>query len=115
MFPAAGVVRPHGVEHLAGEPQVEERVDQQPGAAARDQPGVGPAPPAVGLQVGPDPVGDLVETLGVRHVRGRASPSSPGGIDGSASSVLGVPRAALGFLHDPGTFGPATAAHREPR
>ena len=39
----------HGLEHLGGELQVEERVDEQGLAAVRDQPGVAPAPGAVRL------------------------------------------------------------------
>ena len=55
--------RRHGaelVEHLLGERQVEQRVDEQRRVAVGDQPGVRPAPPAVGLEVGPEPVAHLV-------------------------------------------------------
>jgi hypothetical protein len=73
--PAVGDT-PHRVEHVAGEREVEERVDEQRSAVARDQAGVAPAPRPVGLEVGEQPVAELVEPLAVggRHARGLPAP-----------------------------------------
>ena len=59
----------HLLEHLGGEAQIEQRVHQQGAVVAGDQSGVGPAPAAVRLQVGPDAVGDFVQPLRVAHGR----------------------------------------------
>ena len=66
-----GAVRVTGcidVEHLGGELQVEQRVDQQRDAVAHDQPGVAPPPAAVGLEVGVAGVAEFVEALVVRDM-----------------------------------------------
>jgi len=55
----------HGVQHLLGEFQVEEGVDQQGRLAIDDEAGVTPAPGAVGLQVGVDGVAEIVQAFGV--------------------------------------------------
>ena len=47
-----GEVVGHGPEHLAGQTQIEEGVDEQRLVATEHETGVAPAPPAVGLQVG---------------------------------------------------------------
>ena len=52
---------PHPVEHLGGQPQVEQRVDQQRAVTVDHEPGVAPTPAAIGLQPCPDPVPDLVQ------------------------------------------------------
>ena len=57
--PAAGD-RIHGVEHPAGEAEVEEGVDEERRPVARQEPGVAPTPAAIGLEVGENPVGNLV-------------------------------------------------------
>ena len=44
---------PQVLEHPSGEGEVEQRVDEQRCVAVGDEPGVRPAPAAVGLQVGP--------------------------------------------------------------
>ena len=58
---------PQVVEHPGGEREVEQRVDEQRRVAVGDEPGVRPAPAAVGLQVGPDAVADLVGAALVGH------------------------------------------------
>ena len=60
---------PQVVEHLLGEHEVEQRVDEQRRVAVGDQAGVRPAPAAVGLEVGPQPVADLVGAPLVAHQR----------------------------------------------
>jgi len=62
--------RPHRVEHAPREPQVEQRVDEHRRAVAGDEAGVAPAPAAVRLEVGEEPVAELVQALGVRDVHG---------------------------------------------
>ena len=66
----------HRVEHLAGVRQVEQRVDEQRLAAADDQPGVAPAPAAIGLQPGVGVVAEVVEAAFVREAR--CAESRPG-------------------------------------
>ena len=65
----------HLGEHRLGQRQVEQRVDQQRRLAVADQPGVRPAPAAVGLQVGEDALADLRQPALVarRHRRADAS------------------------------------------
>jgi hypothetical protein len=66
--------RPHRVEHRARQVEVEQRVDEQRRAAGGDQPRVAPAPPAVGLVVRVEAVGQLVQALPVLDVHGRSVP-----------------------------------------
>ena len=72
----------HRVEHVPGELEVEERVDEQRRAVGRDQPRVAPAPAAVGLQVGIEPVPELVEPPLVRDAHGRCLPGSFASLSG---------------------------------
>ena len=53
--------RLHRREHVAGQVEIEQRVDEQRRVLAGQQPGVAPAPAAVGLQVGEQAVAELVE------------------------------------------------------
>jgi xanthine dehydrogenase YagR molybdenum-binding subunit len=55
----------HGLEHLRGERQIEERVDQQGLLAVRHQTGITPAPGAVRLQISEAAVSEIVQSLGV--------------------------------------------------
>ncbi len=62
----------HDVEHFLGQGDGEQGVDQQGLLAVDDQPGVRPAPAAVGQEIGEQPVTDIVQALGVlpfRHYR----------------------------------------------
>jgi hypothetical protein len=73
--------RLHLLEHLAGEVEVEQRVDEQRVAVADDQPGVAVAPLPARLQIGPEPVAELVQTLGVLDAHAVIAPrdhSRPG-------------------------------------
>ena len=61
----------HPPQHLAGQRQVEQRIDQQGLVAVDDQPGIAKTPAAVGLQPGKAAVAEVVQALGVlpfRHV-----------------------------------------------
>ena len=60
----------HGGEHLGGELEVEQRVDEERVAAIDDQTGVAPAPPTVGLQPGQNPVGHLRQPTVIRDPHG---------------------------------------------
>jgi len=55
----------HGIEHHARELKVEERIDQQRFVAVNHQPGVAPAPRAVGLQVAVAAVAEIMQTFAV--------------------------------------------------
>ena len=63
------------VEHLLGQLQVEQRVDEQRGPVADDQPGVAPAPRPVALDVRPAPVTRVVHR-----------PIGPHGLDHATSA-----------------------------
>jgi hypothetical protein len=52
---------PDLVEHLACQPQVEERVDEHRGSAPDDEAGVAPAPAAARLEIRVEAVADLLE------------------------------------------------------
>ena len=52
----------HRVEHPLGEPEIEQRVDQQRSAVADDEAGIAPPPAAVGLEVGVAAIGHLLQT-----------------------------------------------------
>ena len=61
----------HLPQHLAGQFEVEQRIDQQCLVAIDDQSGIAEAPAAVGLQPGETAVAEVVQALGVlpfRHV-----------------------------------------------
>ena len=60
----------HLGEHLLGERQVEQRVDEQGGVAVDDEARVAPSPAAVGLEVGVEAVADLLQPFAVapRHL-----------------------------------------------
>ena len=73
---------PHRVEHVARELEVEQRVDEQRCPVRRDQARVAPAPGAVGLQVGVQPVPELVEPSLVRDAHGRCLPGSFASLSG---------------------------------
>jgi hypothetical protein len=82
--------RGHRAQHLARQVQVVEGVDEQRGAVGGDEPGVAPAPAAVGLEVGVQPIAELVEPAGVGDLRQAAIPPQaaahrPAGWRGSAS------------------------------
>ena len=53
----------HGVQHLAREPQVEERVDEQRFVAVDHEPGVTKAPGSIGLEIGVEPAADFLQPL----------------------------------------------------
>src|SRR3546814_5056124 len=53
----------HGRQHLAGQLQIEERVDEQGLVAVDDKAGIAPAPATVGLNIGPHAVADLMEAF----------------------------------------------------
>jgi hypothetical protein len=55
----------HGRQHVAGQGNVEQGVDQQGLVAIDDQAGVGPAPAAVRLQPGVAAVAKIVQSLRV--------------------------------------------------
>ena len=60
--------RSHRAQHLGGQPQVEQRVDEQRGLAVHDQARVAPPPAAVGLKVGVEALANLLQPGGVtRH------------------------------------------------
>ena len=63
----------HRRQHLAGEPEVEQRVDQQRCAGVGNEAGVGEAPRAVGLEPRKAAGPDLVQTLRERNPAHRAS------------------------------------------
>ena len=67
-----GAKRRHRVEHLLGEVQVVERVDEQGRAVADDEAGVAPAIASVRREPGVDAVGHLDEPLHVREPAGGA-------------------------------------------
>ena len=113
---AVAVSRRHGVQHLAGEPQVEQRVDEQRRAVADDQPGVAPAPTAVGLEVGVAAVTEVVQALGVPHAAciplpGQRYQSSTAARRSSRTSASGWPRAARGMTEASTTRRPVVADH----
>ena len=88
--------RAHGVEHLPGQTQVEQRVHEQRGAVAGDEARVAVAPGAARLQVGPEAVGELVQPL--REVRAHGTPAPLR--DHSASLASSAPWAsASSFSH----------------
>ena len=73
MRPAAGTASRMLSQHLLGQREVEQRVDEQRGLAVDDQPGVAPPPAAVGLQVGVQTVAHLLQTLDVAHLTPRVA------------------------------------------
>ena len=60
-------VRRHRGQHLVGQMQVEQCVDQQRCPVADHQPGGAPAPTAVRLEIGEAPVAQFMKTPAVRH------------------------------------------------
>jgi glycosyltransferase involved in cell wall biosynthesis/GT2 family glycosyltransferase len=79
--PRCGRHRPaHLEQHLLGQGEVVERVDQQRAVAVADQPGIAPAPAAVRLQVGVEAVTDLLQpALVCPPHRSRLSATRPAG------------------------------------
>ena len=74
------------VEHLPGQLEVKEGVDEQRACLADHQPGVAPPPRAVGLQVGKHAVGDFVDTPLVRRPGAQSSSNSRSRGTATASS-----------------------------
>ena len=68
----------HRGQHIGGQRQIEQGVDQQRFIAIRDQPGIAPAPAAIGQQIGKSAVSDLVQAFCVLPVRhGSVDPPFP--------------------------------------
>ena len=57
----------HHAQHLAGQAGIEQGIDEQRFAAIGDQAGIGPAPAAIGLQIGVKPEAGFNQTLFKRN------------------------------------------------
>ena len=75
-----GYGRPHLRQHLAGQLEVEQRIDQQRLAMIDDEAGIAEPPTAVGLEVGKAAVAQIMQAFGVLPLRYAVLPHRSAGI-----------------------------------